>query len=218
MIGKLYYIILKFIRSSKIITLLIWGIKIDKFLHNTFWDLTTLVLKKELNDIRHKKKYLDMGCGQFALLGQFFKKANTVSDVTSVDIYEKFVENSLKNSELNKTDIQIKKSNLFSNIDEKFDLISFNPPYVPSSQKKDELEFPNIRYSDHKGLKTTHDFLIESKNYLMTDGEILLGINTFYVSQALCNKLISETGYKVEKITKMKFNTSIVFRLKSFRY
>ena len=47
MIGKLYYIILKFIRSSKIITLLIWGIKIDKFLHNTFWDLTTLVLKKE---------------------------------------------------------------------------------------------------------------------------------------------------------------------------
>ena len=218
MIGKLYFLILKFIRSSKIITSYICGIKIDKFLHNTFWDLTTLVLKKELNDIKHKKKYLDMGCGQFAILGQFFKKINISSDVTSVDIYEKFVENSINNSELNKTNIKIKKSNLFSNIDEKFDLISFNPPYVPSSQKKYELEFPNIRYSEHEGLKTTHDFLIESKNYLMNDGEILLGINTFYVSQTHCNKLISETGYRVEKITKMKFNTSIVFRLKSLRY
>ena len=215
MIGKLYYIILKFIRSSKIITSLIWGIKIDKFHHNTFWDLTTLVLKKELNDIKLKKKYLDMGCGQFALLGQFFKKINISSDVTSVDIYEKFVENSLNNSNLNKTDIKIKKSNLFSNIDEKFDLISFNPPYVPSSQKKDELEFPNIRYSEDEGLKTTRDFLTESKNYLTADGEILLGINTFYVPQIHCNKLISETGFKIVNITKMKFNTSIVFRLKA---
>ena len=111
--------------------------------------------------------------------------------MTSVDIYEKFVENSLNNSELNKTNIKIKKSNLFSNINEKFDLISFNPPYVSSSQKKDELEFPNIRYSDHEGLKTAHDFLIESKNFLTNDGEILLGINTFYVSETLCNKLIS---------------------------
>ena len=71
-----------------------------------------------------------------AILGQFYKKINSSSDVTSVDIYEKFIENSLYNSELNKNNIQIKKSNLFSNIDEKFDLISFNPPYVPSSQKK----------------------------------------------------------------------------------
>ena len=156
-----------------------------------------------------------MGCGQFAILGQFYKKINSSSDVTSVDIYEKFIENSLYNSELNKNNIQIKKSNLFSNIDEKFDLISFNPPYVPSSQKKDKLEFPNIRYSENDGLLTTHDFLIEAKNYLRTDGEILLGINTYYVPQTLCNELIAETGFKVLKITKMKLNTSIVFTLKA---
>ena len=156
-----------------------------------------------------------MGCGQFAILGQFFKKINYASDVTSVDIYEKFIENSLHNSKLNKSSIQIKKSNLFSNINEKFDLISFNPPYVPYTQKKDELKFPNIRYSENEGLKTTQDFLIRAKNYLTNDGEILLGINTFYVPQAHCNKLISETGFRVLKITKMKLNTSIVFRLKA---
>tara|TARA_Y100001980_G_C14509552_1_gene285039 strand:+ start:210 stop:857 length:648 start_codon:yes stop_codon:yes gene_type:complete len=213
--GKIYLIILSFIRSSKLFTQFIWGIKIDTKLHNTFWDLTTLVLKKELSQIKFKKKYLDMGCGQFAILGQFFKKINYSSDVTSVDIYEKFIENSLHNSKLNKSSIQIKKSNLFSNINEKFDLISFNPPYVPYTQKKDELKFPNIRYSENEGLKTTQDFLIRAKNYLTNDGEILLGINTFYVPQAHCNKLISETGFRVLKITKMKLNTSIVFRLKA---
>ncbi len=213
--GKIYFILLSLVRSSKFFTQFIWGIKIDTKLHDTFWDLTTLVLKKELSQMKLKKSYLDMGCGQFAILGQFFKKINSSSDVTSIDIYEKFVENSLNNSKLNKTNIQIKKSNLFSNIDEKFDLISFNPPYVPSSQKKDELEFPNIRYSEDEGLKTTRDFLTESKNYLTADGEILLGINTFYVPQIHRNKLISETGFKIVNITKMKFNTSIVFRLKA---
>ena len=153
MIGKLYYIILKFIRSSKIITSYVWGIKIDNFLHDTFWDLTTLVLKKELNEIKLKKKYLDMGCGQFAILGQFFKKTNIYSDVTSVDIYEKFVENSINNSKLNQTNIKIKKSNLFSNIDEKFDLISFNPPYVPSSQKKRIMNFQTFAIASMKVLK-----------------------------------------------------------------
>lgn len=215
MIGKLFFIILKFLRSSKIITLFIWRIRIETYLHDTFWDLTTLVLKKELNQIKDKKNFLDMGCGQFAILGQYFKMNNTSSNVTSVDIYEKFVENSVNNSILNKNNLKIKTSDLFSDIDEKFDLITFNPPYVPSSQKKDKLEFSNIRYSENEGIKTAYDFLVKAKEYLTPDGEILLGINTFYVSQIDCNKVILETGYRVEKITKMRLNTSVVFRLKT---
>jgi len=57
MIGKLIYKILKYIRSSKIITFVVWRIKIEKYLHDTFWDLTTLVLKKELNQNKEKNKY-----------------------------------------------------------------------------------------------------------------------------------------------------------------
>lgn len=214
MIGKLIYKILKYIRSSKIITFVVWRIKIEKYLHDTFWDLTTLVLKKELNQNKEKNKYLDMGCGQFAILGQYFKKINSYSDVTSIDVYKEFVENSIKNSIQNKNDINILQSNLFSNINEKFDLISFNPPYVPASTKNEKLEFPNIRYSDLEGIQTAKDFLSEAKKFLTPDGIILLGMNTFYVPQNVCVKLIKDNGYKLEKITKMKFNTSIVLKLK----
>ena len=161
--GKIYFIILSLIRSSKFFTQFIWGIKIDTKLHNTFWDLTTLVLKKEIINMKNKKNYLDMGCGQFAILGQYFKKNN--------------------------------------------------PPYVPSSKKKDKLEFPNIRYSDLDGIKTTKDFLNEAKNFLIPEGEILLGINTFYVTEKICAQVIIDTGYNIKKITKMRFNTSIVFKI-----
>ena len=54
MLGKIFYIFLKFVRSSKLITFFLWKIKIDIYLHDTFWDLTTLVIKKELKQIKKK--------------------------------------------------------------------------------------------------------------------------------------------------------------------
>ena len=54
--GKIFFILLRFIRSSKLLTQYIWGIKIDSNLHETFWDLTTLVLRKEILTIKAKKK------------------------------------------------------------------------------------------------------------------------------------------------------------------
>ena len=53
-----------------------------------------------------------MGCGQFAILGQYFK-GNSYSDVTSIDVYKEFIENSIKNSIQNKNDINILQSNYF---------------------------------------------------------------------------------------------------------
>lgn len=213
MIGKIFYIFLKAIRSSKIITSIVWGIKIKEYCHETFWDLTTLVIKKEMSNRNDKIRYLDMGCGQFAILGQFFKRRNIKSEVISVDIYDEFIENSKMNSKLNNNQILIIKSNLFSNLNEKFDLITFNPPYVPTTNNLGNNNYPNIRFSGSDGLKTTKEFLIDAKNYLSTTGEILLGINTFYVPQRSCLDIIYNTGYKLKKITYMKFNTSVVFRL-----
>ena len=206
---------LKLLRSSKLLTHYIWGIKIDSTLHETFWDLTTLVLRKEIFTIKKKRKYLDMGCGQFAILGQFYKMNNVDSEVISVDIYNKFVNNSIKNSLLNNNFIKVKKSNLFSNINKKFDLISFNPPYVPfSNLKQEKIKYKHIRYSSSNGTQVAENFLKGAKKYLTTNGEILLGMNTFYVSEKKCKKIIKLQKFKIKKITRMKFNTSVVFKIK----
>ena len=49
MFGKIYLFVLNLLRSNKIITFFIWDIQIKKYCHSNFWDLTTLVIKKELD-------------------------------------------------------------------------------------------------------------------------------------------------------------------------
>ena len=71
-----------------------------------------------------------------------FQKKNLNSDVVAVDIYSEFVNNSIKNVKFNNINLRIIKSNLFSNLKyEKFDLISFNPPYVPTKRDDNEQRF-----------------------------------------------------------------------------
>jgi len=211
--GKIYFIILRFIRSSKLITQYLWGIRIDTKLHNTFWDLTTLVLKKEIMNIKNKNFFLDMGCGQFAIIGQYFKKKNNNSIVTSVDLYDKFVKNAILNAKYNNTKLRIIKSNLFSNLKkEKFDFIVFNPPYVPRKRDNSEKNYKKIRYSGKDGTLITSKFLSQVKKHLLPKGEILLGMNTFYVSESRCIRLIKKK-FKIKKIIRMKFNSSIAFKI-----
>lgn len=213
--SKIIYFFLNFVRSSRFLTKFIWGIKIKKKIHDTFWDLTSLVLKKELKIIKNKKKFLDMGCGQFAILGQFFKKRNLNSEVISVDLYDKFISNSISTIKLNNLEIKVIQSNLFSNLSgKKFDLISFNPPYVPSSRDNIEKNYKKIRYSGSDGLLITSKFLDQSKKHLTPAGEIIIGINTFYVNENKCKKLFLKKSLKIEKIIRMRLNTSVVFKLK----
>ncbi len=211
MFGKVYLFILNILRSSKFFTYILWGIKIDKFCHTTFWDLTSLVIKKELSNIK-EKKYLDMGCGQFAILGQFYKKKNIDSKITSVDIYDDLVENSFINSKINKNDIEVIQSNLFDKINDKFDLISFNPPYVPQ-KKDDKVKYSKIRYSAKDGTETMSLFLKKAKDFLSYDGKIILGVNSYYVDKEKCLSLIKEYGYDIKKITRILLNSSIAFTI-----
>ena len=211
MFGKIYLFILNILRSSKLFTYILWGIKIDKFCHTTFWDLTSLVIKKELNLVK-EKKYLDMGCGQFAILGQFYKKKNINSQIVSADIYDDLVENSLNNSMINNNDIKIIQSNLFDNINDKFDLISFNPPYVPQ-KKDDKVKYSKIRYSANDGTETMYLFLQKAKNFLSNDGKVILGVNSYYVDKEKCLSLIKNCGYDIKKITRIILNSSIAFTI-----
>ena len=217
MFGKLYKIILNKIRSLDYFTKLLWGIKIHKKCQPLAWDLTTLILKKELNSINtnlpKSTKYLDMGCGQLAILGQYFKNLAPSSKITSADLYEDLVNCALDNILKNNLEIKVIKSNLFENIEEKFDLITFNPPYVPEKIDK-SIKYHSTRYSGIDGTETANKFLQLAKKYINYNGIILLGMNNFYVPENKCVELINQNNYKIKKVTKMAFNSSVVFSIK----
>ena len=102
---------------------------------------------------------------------------------------------------------------MFENINGKFDLISFNPPYVPK-EENDKIQYFKTRYGGNDGTEVMSLFLEQAKNFLLPDGKIILGVNSFYVSKEKCLNLFKKYRYEVKKITKIFLNTSIVFVLK----
>tara|TARA_B100001540_G_scaffold315676_1_gene343536 strand:+ start:503 stop:1162 length:660 start_codon:yes stop_codon:yes gene_type:complete len=217
-IGKLFKIYLDFIRSFDFLTEKIWNIKIRKKLLPITYDLTSLVIKKAIETYIKKnfsfKSHLDMGCGQIAILGQFHKKINPMAEVVSADIYNDFLMNAKENSKTNKLNIKFLESNMFSNINQKFDLITFNPPYVPLRYKNKEIKYDRISFSGEHGTGEIENFLKEANKFLTKSGIIFLGVNQFYVPSKTLEKIISFHEYQLIDTIKRWPHKCIVLVLK----
>ena len=72
---------------------------------------------------------LEMGTGS-GIIALHCAKAG--SKVTVADISEKALDCARNNAQINNLDIQFIQSDLFSSIQEKYDMIIFNPPYLSS--------------------------------------------------------------------------------------
>ena len=77
------------------------------------------------------KTVLDMATGS-GCIALVIKRDNLV-DVTAVDISPKALAVAKNNSLINDLDVKFVESDLFSNVEGKFDLIVSNPPYIASS-------------------------------------------------------------------------------------
>ena len=133
MFGKLFKAFLDILRSKDWLTARIWRFKIHRKLIPVTWDLTSYCLKKAFDSELPRKsfRFLDMGSGQVGLLGHYVKSHWSSAEVWCVDIYPEFVENIKFNAKRNCLDIVCIKSDLFSDVTGKFNVIAFNPPYVP---------------------------------------------------------------------------------------
>jgi release factor glutamine methyltransferase len=110
------------------------------------------------------KKVLDMGTGSGILAVTAAKKG---AEVTAVDIDPE----ALEDAEMHARDesvegIEFVQSDLFENLDSKFDLIVFNPPYL---QGEDYLALEG----GEKGIELTVQFLEQAPDYLAENGEVV---------------------------------------------
>ena len=100
-----------------------------------------------------------------------------------VDINKRSLDLSLKNAKLNNVTVNIFESNLYENINKKYDFIITNPP---------------IRV----GKKILYQLLFEAKKYLNKDGELWLVINKDQGAKSVLKDLSLE--YKTSIVTKNK--------------
>ena len=107
---------------------------------------TEISVEKILNIIENNQinNMLEIGCGT-GIVSISVDLESSV-DVTAVDISEKALENTRINKERLNSKIKIIKSDLFSNINEKFDLIYSNPPYIKSC----EIENLQVEVKDYE--------------------------------------------------------------------
>ena len=114
-------------------------------------------------------KVLDMGTGS-GIQAIAAAKNKKVKSVIAVDINKEAVMDTLQNAMKEGIPISVQQSNLFRNIDEKFDTIIFNPPYLPRDPKLKDLTLDGGK----KGYELIQRFLKQANKYLENDGIILL--------------------------------------------
>lgn len=152
-------------------------------------------------EVRKGEKVLDMGTGTGI---QALIAASKGGEVTAVDINNKAIECLRYNAELNGLETRTIKSNLFSEINHSFDLIVFNPPYLPEDEMdpKDELTLAWDGGKD--GREVVDRFLEQFESNLNRKGRVLLiqsSLNGLYSTM----KKFKELGFKPEIISQKNF-------------
>lgn len=85
-----------------------------------------------VSEIKENSAVLDLCCGSGCIGLGIKNKVNSAS-VTLSDVSDKALYVAKKNALKNNLNVKIKKSNLFDNVNGKFDVIVSNPPYIKTS-------------------------------------------------------------------------------------
>ena len=111
-----------------------------------------------------------MGCGS-GIQGITASENKNVTEVTFSDINPKALEYVKHAEKKNSKKLQYIHSDLFENIDESYDTIIFNPPYLPEDELDKEVL---ITTGGKEGYELIEIFLKEARTHLNIDGQILL--------------------------------------------
>jgi len=159
-----------------------------------------------------KGRVLDMGtgCGIQAIIA-----SKTADYVLGIDINEKSVELAKRNAEKhNCKNCEFRKSDLFDNLytkkenkeNSKFDIIIFNPPYLPTN-KEDKVAGPldKALSGGKDGRETIDKFLKDVKKYLNKEGKILI-----------VDSSLDDTKKTIDELEKQKLKVKILETKKMF--
>lgn len=155
----------------------------------------SFLLKRAVEKFSREKKFLDIGAGS-GIQAITAKKAGALS-ITAVDINREVIEH------LRKAGIRAIKSDLFEKIKERFDLIAFNPPYLPFDEREDG-ESSLATFGGKKGDEIILRFLKECPKHLNRGGKILLVVSSL-TPKTRINALLKRLRFRKKIIGREKF-------------
>ena len=164
----------------------------------------TFLLAENL-DIKRRDEVLEIGTGTGIITVIAARKARRV---VATDINEDAIKCALKNTITNRTyNVELRKGDLFEPVkDEKFDLILFNTPYLPTEEDEKLDDELNAAFDGGlEGRETINKFLEEVKDYLKEGGRV-----------QLVQSSLSDNEKTIKKLEELGFDANITAREKCF--
>lgn len=160
---------------------------------------TELLVEKVLN--LQGNKVLDIGTGSGCIAIMLAKLSG--KQISSCDISPKALKIARLNAQNLNTKVDFIDSDLFSNIEGKFDIIVSNPPYIPHNEilAEEVLKEPSLAlFADNNGLAIYEKIIEQTPNYLNKGGYLAFEIG---INQAKeISKLLKQNGYSNIEITR----------------
>jgi release factor glutamine methyltransferase len=120
-----------------------------------------------LSDKKTEIKILEIGCGSGIQLQTIKKAGIKKENILSCDINSEAV------NHCKKLGFSSVESDLFEKIKGKFDIITFNPPYLPKDAREPK-DSQTATTGGKKGSEIINKFLKQAKSHLAKNGKIIL--------------------------------------------
>jgi release factor glutamine methyltransferase len=156
------------------------------------------MMQKEVQKRARDKKVLDMGTGSG--IQSISAALSGAKEAFAVDLNPEAVKCCKENAKLNNVEVSVIQSNLFEKLPKnRFDLVVFNPPYLPSDGQHDDLRWSG----GYEGIEVILEFFQQVSDYLAKDGEILF-IFSSHANQDKLKKVLAKMGFSLEVIDKKR--------------
>ena len=167
-------------------------------------DTETLV-EEALKVVKSGMKVLDLCTGSGCILISILSKVSNVEG-HGVDISKQALIVAKENAKLNDVAVTFEKSDLFEAVDDTFDVIVSNPPYIPTEDivtlMPEVAHFEPMQALDGKedGLYFYRKIIKECKQYLNTNGVILFEIGHNQANDV--TQMLQEAGFQEIRVVK----------------
>ncbi len=156
-----------------------------------------LLADAALSEIKNSERLLEVGCGSGIVSAVI--KANTRARIAGIDINPDAAKCTQENG------IDAIRGDLLSCIKGKFDMIIFNPPYLPTSERERTVDWLNTALDGgYDGRRVIYRFLDEAGRCLTGKGKLLLLVSSLGGIEEVSSKM-EALGYTVEIKARERF-------------